>query len=108
MPTMETKFTIPLTNDDRIFVEFGTERGRVESFIVKLICDIHSHSYEVIRYDGAHGSPHKDVLDLAGHVARKVWYHYLSNEQALTMAIDDINDNYESYRERFKQWLRIN
>ena len=64
--------------------------------------------YEVIRFDGAHDSPHKDILDLTGHVVRKVWYEYISNKQALTMAIDDIEDNYEFYRERFSTWLRKN
>ena len=69
---METKYTVPLTNDDRIFIEFRTDRGVVEVFNVKLICDIYGHSYEVIRYDGAHGSPHKDILDTSGRVNRKV------------------------------------
>ncbi len=105
---METKFAIPLTNNDRIFVEFKTDRGEVTTFIVKLICDIHGHSYEVMRYDSAHGSPHKDIMDTSGNVMRKVWYDYLSNSQALTMAIDDIEDNHYFYRKRFITWLRTN
>jgi hypothetical protein len=40
---METKFAIPLTNNDRIFVEFKPNRRKVATFIVKLICDIHGH-----------------------------------------------------------------
>ena len=40
---MEMKFAIPLTNNDRIFVEFKTDRGQVITFIVKLICDIQGY-----------------------------------------------------------------
>jgi hypothetical protein len=28
------------------------------------------------------------------------------NEQALTMAITDIKDNYEFYKERYEKWLK--
>lgn len=105
---MENKFAIPLTNEDRIFVEFKTDRGKVDTFVVKLICDIHGHSYEVIRFDGAHGGVHMDILDIEGKVFRKVWYYYVSNDQGLTMAIADIKGNFEIYRERYIKWLRLN
>lgn len=37
---------------------------------------------------------------------RKVWYDFLDNNKALTMAIADIKDNYEFYRERYLKWLK--
>ncbi|MFA4828698.1 MAG: hypothetical protein WC855_02590 [Thermodesulfovibrionales bacterium] len=43
-----------------------------------------------------------------GAVIRKVWYDFLDNSQALTMAITDIKDNYEFYRERYLKWLKGN
>ncbi len=105
---METKYIIPLTNDTTMFVEFRTERGKVESFVVNLVCIIHGQRYEVVRFDSGHGSPHQDILDTGGNVIRKVWYHYLSNSQGLTMAVDDIEGHHEFYRERFIKWLRTN
>ncbi len=107
---MDRNFFYRLTNEDTIFVEYRTDRGEVVSFVVKLLCDIHGRRYEVIRYDSAHGCPHKDTLDTEGHVIsdRKVWYYYLSNSVAFTTAIDDIEQNYEFYRERFVKWLRVN
>ncbi len=37
---------------------------------------------------------------------RKVWYDFLDNAQALTMAITDIKDNFEFYKERYQKWLK--
>jgi len=62
---------------------------------------------KVLRYDSGHECPHKDILNLEGEVIRKVWYDFLDNSQAL-MAITDIKDNYEFYRERYLKWLKGN
>jgi hypothetical protein len=62
--------------------------------------------YEVIRFDSAHGCPHKDILDPTGSVVRKVWFELLDNQQGLNLAIKDLKDNYELYIERFKKWLK--
>lgn len=105
---METNYFRQLTKEDLIFVEFKTDRGKIVSFTVKLVCTIHGRQYDVVRFDSAHGCPHKDILDTSGHVMRKVWYDYLSNSQALTMAVDDIEESCEFYRERFIKWLRMN
>jgi hypothetical protein len=45
-----------------VSVYFSTVRGRVIEFAVKLRVDFEGKRYEVIRYDAAHGGPHKDVL----------------------------------------------
>ena len=39
-------------------------------------------------------------------VIRKVWYDFLDNERALSMAIQDIKDNYEFYKGRYSKWLK--
>src|SRR5271169_308709 len=105
---MDKIIIIEITNEDFIFIQFRTDSGKVESFVVQLLCDIHGQRYEVVRFDSGHGSPHQDILDPTGHVMRKIWYYYLSNSQALTMAIDDIEQKNEFYRERFIKWLRTN
>ncbi|MGD0281537.1 MAG: hypothetical protein ABSB95_04155 [Dissulfurispiraceae bacterium] len=105
---MDKIIIIEITHQDSIFIQIRTDRGTVESFVVTLLCDIQGQRYEVVRFDSGHGSPHKDILDTDGHVARKVWYHYLSNAEAANMAIADIKEHYESYRERYIKWLRVN
>ena len=53
----------------------------------------------VIRYDCTHGFAHKDCYNRAGR-NRKINL-YLDYDDALTLADDDINDNWEIYKDRF-------
>jgi hypothetical protein len=105
---MEENYFDNLTEENMLFVYFHLDRGEVISFTVKLICDIDGQRYEVVRHDSGHGCPHKDILDTEGHVIRplKSWYNWLNNNQALTLAIADIKENHQFYRERFIKWLR--
>ncbi|MBF0559933.1 MAG: hypothetical protein HQL08_14270 [Nitrospirae bacterium] len=106
---MDEQFTIEITDNDFIAVQFRTDKGNVVRFVARLVCVIHGKRYDVIRYDTAHNCPHKDMLDATGQVRDKIWYSYLNNNQALTMAIQDIKANCEAYRERFiTKWLGPN
>ncbi|MBF0559362.1 MAG: hypothetical protein HQL08_11350 [Nitrospirae bacterium] len=105
---MDKKFIIEITEENLIAIEFRTDRGEVKDFVVRLICLIHGRRHDVIRFDSAHGMPHMDILDAKGQLYDKVWYDYLSNDQALAMAIQDIKSHYEFYRERYIKWLRLN
>jgi hypothetical protein len=87
-------------------VSFKTGKGEVMEFVVKLLSEFEGEWHEILRYDSGHGCPHKDILDINGEVIRKVWYDFLDNSQALTMAIMDIKDNFEFYKERYQKWLR--
>jgi hypothetical protein len=75
-------------------------------FVVKLIVKIGQEFYEVIRFDSAHGCPHKDILVPDGSIKRKVWYELFDNNQALDLAVRDLKDNFEIYIERFRKWLK--
>lgn len=70
------------------------------------MCLFESEWYEILRYDSGHGCPHKDILNIDGEVIRKVWYDFLENGQALTMAVTDIKENFEFYKERYDKWLK--
>ena len=54
---------------------------------------------EVVRYDCAHGYAHRDSHNLHGKYTKDELY--LSFEDALTLADDDIDDNWETYKHRF-------
>ena len=99
-------FKIELGKGIECHVYFETLNGLVISYVVKLLVWIGTEYYEVIRFDSAHGYPHKDILDPAGSVVRKVWFQLLDNQQGLDLAIKDMKDNYELYIERFKKWLK--
>jgi len=103
---MDKEYFLEIAEDTIIYVSFKTERGDVTEFVVKLLSELEGEWHEILRYDSGHGSPHKDILNTNGEVIRKVWYDFLDNGQALTMAITDIKDNFEFYKERYQKWLR--
>lgn len=103
---MNKEYFLEIEKGVIVFVQFNTEKGDVKDFVIKLLCEFSGKWHEVLRYDSGHGCSHKDILDITGSVIRKVWYDFLDNSQALTMAIADIKDNYEFYRERYLKWLK--
>jgi hypothetical protein len=91
---MPTKYySIRLSEDAEIQVFFQTAQGLIVNFVVKLIYRVGEKYYEVVRFDSAHGCPHKDVLDSDGSVRRKIWFKLLGNKQGLDLAIRDLRDN---------------
>ena len=99
-------FTIELAKRVEIHIYFETLNGLVISYVVKLVLSVGKRYYEVVRFDSAHGCPHKDILDEKGVVVRKIWFESLDNQQGLDMAVKDIKDNYELYVERLNKWLK--
>lgn len=103
---MAKEYSLEISEGTLAYVYFKTEKGKVTEFAVKLLSVIEGEWHEIIRYDSGHDCPHKDILDTEGEVIRKVWYDFLDNNQALTMAITDIRDNFEFYKERHRKWLK--
>jgi len=103
---MDKEYIIELEEGTIAYVHFKTEKGVVTEFVIKLLSMFKCIWHEIIRFDSGHGCPHKDILNIDGGVIRKVWYDFLDNGQALTMAINDIKDNFEFYRERYQKWLK--
>lgn len=75
------------------------EAGKITAFMVQLEIKINDMWREAIRYDCAHDFTHKDCYNINGK-QRKITL-YLDYEEALTMADDDLNENWEHYKERF-------
>ena len=98
---IEREFFIELDQETRIFVWFLLHRGKVKEFVVKLI----HKGMEVVRYDSAHGCPHKDILHPDPHQKRKVWYHGLESDVVLTLAINELRQEYPHLIERYLRWL---
>jgi len=70
-----------------IQVYFETASGIIINFVAKLVFELNKRDYEIIRFDTAHGCPHKDVLNVEGKLIRKIWYDFLDYKQALDVAI---------------------
>jgi hypothetical protein len=56
----------------------------------------------VVRYDTAHGVPHRDRLSRRGTLVDKRWLFGLDFDSALNFAVEDFKQNYESYYEAWK------
>lgn len=96
----ERDFSEDFTDEDRMIVLFETRRGTVVSFRVQYQAEIAGTLYPVVRYDTAHGYPHRDLLDANGDTISKTPIGGSLN-YALGTAIDDIKDNWERYRLAF-------
>jgi len=59
-------YTIELAEGIEIHVYFDTLNGLVINYVVKLLLWKSKRYYEVVRFDSAHGCPHKDILDEKG------------------------------------------
>lgn len=52
---------------------------------------------DVVRYDTAHGKPHRDLVSPTGRLREKFWFEDLSFETAMNRAIKDFREDDETY-----------
>lgn len=96
---MITEYVLPLGQDARKRHIHETRRGRVISFMVQLEVRVGDRWRPVVRYDSAHGFAHKDRYYLDGRTI-KMDLH-LSFNEALTIADEDIKNNWDVYKAGF-------
>ena len=95
----ERLYIIPYDRNARKRHYHKTERGRVTHFVVQLEVEVEGEWKPVIRYDCAHEFVHRDCYNLRGK--QKKDELNLRYEEALTLADEDIDDNWERYRSNF-------
>jgi hypothetical protein len=95
----EKQYLILLDVDSRKRHYHFTESGKIVKYVVQLEVKIGTIWKSVVRYDCAHDYAHKDCYNTKGE--RRKINLYLDYEDALSFADDDINENWEIYRERF-------
>ncbi len=54
----------------------------------------------VVRYDSAHGVPHRDILSRHG-APEKCWFEGMTFGEVMTMGLHDIRANWQKYRSQF-------
>ena len=100
------RFRVPLSEADRVDVEWEKEGGRVMAFVVNYVAEVGGKSYSVVRFDTAHGFPHKDVCYPDGTVGQKERLPEGDLHLLADSAIDDIKSHWQTYRARFEKWLK--
>ena len=96
----EREFEIRPEEGVRFRIRFTTTRGHVTKFVVQLEVQRESLWQPVVRYNTAHGRPHRDLYRKDGSVAKQ-WLD-LTLDDALTYAIKEIKDSWRRHAER---WL---
>ena len=97
----ERLYIIPYSRNARKRHYHRTDRGRVVNFMVQLEVKVKGEWRPVLRYDCSHEFVHRDSYNLRGRQRKEELN--LSYEEALTLADEDIDDNWESYRSNFLQ-----
>ena len=85
-------------------VRFELEHGVVLKFTVQLECHFEDQWVPVVRYDTAHDFAHCDRLH-PYEAATKTEMATQDYNDALTVAMDDLMNNWQSYRRRYETWL---
>ena len=105
MPKDPTELLLELAweapESDRLGVQFSLEGGRVLRFVVQYETRLADKYVPVVRYDTAHGTPHRDLLDINGNSLEKTDLD-LTNEEALSLGWNDLTKNWRSYRAAFR------
>jgi hypothetical protein len=84
----------------RVRMRIVAVRGQVLQFVVQLEILVQDTWREVVRYDNAHGYAHRDQIDARGN-AMKTRLPAVDAPAALGVAVDDIENRWEWYRDRF-------
>ena len=102
MPTKEHAFPLADHARDWLRLRITTHRGQVTEFLVQYETMIEDARIPVVRYDGAHGFAHRDVLNRRGDVVEKRRLPGgLSFGEALQVGERDLRVNWRRYRQAF-------
>ncbi|MCS4541791.1 MAG: hypothetical protein HY929_05665 [Euryarchaeota archaeon] len=92
-------YFIPLSDKDRMRVDITIEKGKVKNFVIQLEAMVLGGWKAVVRYNYAHGFPHKDIMLSDGSKAKERIPETDLNE-VVKYAINDIKQNWENYLKR--------
>ncbi len=100
----EKSFLVPLgeSDSDRYRLYCVTERGQVAIFRVQYEAFIDGEWRPIVRYDTAHGFPHRDLLH-HNRPREKTEYPGRSNAEVLTFGQEDIKRNWQTYRTQYEE-----
>jgi hypothetical protein len=100
MPSKD--YRLWLSESAYIVVDLTLAKGRLVSFVVRLMAGFGKYEYNIVRYDTAHGAPHRDSLGLKKGLLKKDWFFDQPLDLVLQTAIEDLKANYEKYCDQFR------
>jgi hypothetical protein len=96
----ESDYIITINDEVRLRLRYRVSGNEVEAFTVQLELVIDDEWLPVVRYDCAHGVPHRDLLDLTGNIIAKEWLLGSLND-VLTSGTRELRVNWRYYVSRF-------
>ena len=77
-------------------------QGEIVEFRIQYEAFIAGRWHPIVRYDSAHGQPHRDVLHPSGP-EMKEWYRGYRNAEVLSIGQRDIVANWPGYRALYEK-----
>ncbi len=102
MPYRE--YEVPLDDEARewLRLRITTEGGGVVAFTAQYETTLAGRRTPIVRYDGAHGYAHRDLLDRRGRVVdKRPLPGNPTYKEALEIGRRDLLDNWSAYRRAF-------
>ncbi|HET7088945.1 MAG TPA: hypothetical protein VFL17_09865 [Anaerolineae bacterium] len=93
------------TRENRYRHWHSWDRGKIIEFRIQYEALISGHWHSVVRYDSAHGQPHRDRLHPDG-TQTKDWFPSYSNAEVLTIGQRDIRENWPKYRAQYEKEMQ--
>jgi len=87
-----------LTHEDRVRCQIELEKGLVKKFVIQYEILVKDEWAAVTRFDTFHEAVHRDLIAPNGTITKK-WYLQLNFDESLTFGYNDIEKNWEKYRE---------
>lgn len=104
----EREFLIYLDPETRLcrYRHYHVSDGKqVIEFRIQLEIFADGNWVPIVRYDTAHGRPHRDILHPNGEQT-KDWFEGYSMAEVLTIGKNDIMENWISYRDWFMKEMK--
>ncbi|NJN98150.1 MAG: hypothetical protein HC875_30735 [Anaerolineales bacterium] len=104
MPMNEKEYLYYFTpeREDRFRYHHYLAQGRIVRFSIQYEAYIDGKWHAIVRYDTAHGRPHKDILHPDGSQDKVDFYGYV-REEVLTLGERDIKANWQHYRATYQE-----
>lgn len=87
-----------LTHEGRVRCQIELETGQVQKFVIQYEISIKGEWTAVTRFDTVHDAVHRDLIAPDGAVTKR-WFVQFNFDEGLTFAYNDIEANWEKYRE---------
>lgn len=98
-------FVVDCSLEARYRVEFVTEKGKIQEFVVQLEFMVGGEWRPVVRYDTAHGLPHCDAYAPNGTVTPHQPLRTIDYNEALTYAETRVREHWPELIRPFQEAL---